>query len=381
MPSIGFVLPHWIFWAALVIFPLVAVWLVARTRDPLEAGRPNLFLAYLFWAFGGFLGLHRFYLRSLLGLLYLPLFALVIYGGSLNREARDQVSAARSDADSLARVIERAKPAAERGSRDAKTRIDQATGRLEAARATLVGAEARIDRALLVTQVPAAASLALMLVDALLIPGLVRRRRADEPPPAPLPADPVFQDDPAPLVPGLAGRIARAIDTLVRVTGELVAYWALIAVFAYYFEVIGRYVFNSPTNWVHESTFLMFGMQYMVAGAYAYRGEAHVRVDLLYTHLPARAKAACDVIGSVFVFLFVGVMLWTGWTFATQATAMGEVSFSEWGIQYWPVKLMIPIGAALLILQALARLIRDVHALAGGGRRDVDPHPPLPATA
>ena len=58
-----------------------------------------------------------------------------------------------------------------------------------------------------------------------------------------------------------------------RVLGELVAYWAVLAVFAYYFEVIGRYVFNSPTNWVHESTFLMFGMQYMIAGAYAYRGE------------------------------------------------------------------------------------------------------------
>jgi TRAP-type mannitol/chloroaromatic compound transport system permease small subunit len=160
----------------------------------------------------------------------------------------------------------------------------------------------------------------------------------------------------------------RAIDAFVRVSGELVAYWALLAVFAYYFEVIGRYVFNSPTNWVHESTFLMFGMQYMIAGAYAYRGESHVRVDLLYTHLPVRAKAMCDVVGSVFVFLFVAVMIWTGWTFASQAVAMGEVSFTEWGIQYWPVKLMIPIGAILLLLQALARLIRDIHLLASPER-------------
>jgi TRAP-type mannitol/chloroaromatic compound transport system permease small subunit len=43
---------------------------------------------------------------------------------------------------------------------------------------------------------------------------------------------------------------------------------------------------------------------------------------------------------------------------------MREVSFTEWGIQYWPVKLMIPIGAILLILQAIARLIRDIHTLA-----------------
>ena len=148
-----------------------------------------------------------------------------------------------------------------------------------------------------------------------------------------------------------------------RVLGELVAYWAVLAVFAYYFEVIGRYVFNSPTNWVHESTFLMFGMQYMIAGAYAYRGESHVRVDLIYSKLSLRGKAMCDLIGSVFFFIFIGTMAWTGWIFAADADPRHEVSFTEWGIQYWPVKLTIPLGAALLLLQGIARLIKDVHTL------------------
>jgi TRAP-type mannitol/chloroaromatic compound transport system permease small subunit len=368
MPSIGFVLPHWMFWAALLVFPVIAWICVARTRDPLEAGRPNLFLSYLFWLFGGFLGLHRFYLKSMLGLIYLPLFAVVIYGGSLYRDARESVSAAHSNVESLNRVIERTRPAAERGSADAKNRIEQSQKRLETAKVDLAAAEAKIGRALLVTRIPAAASLALMSLDAFLIPGLVRRQRAEEPLPTELPEEVAYHDDPPPEIPGLPGRIARGIDALVRVTGELVAYWAVLAVFAYYFEVIGRYVFNSPTNWVHESTFLMFGMQYMVAGAYAYRGESHVRVDLLYTHLSPRAKAVCDVIGSVFVFFFLAVMAWTGWTFASQAMAMGEVSFTEWGIQYWPVKLMIPIGAVLVILQAFARLIRDIYVLAAPRR-------------
>jgi TRAP-type mannitol/chloroaromatic compound transport system permease small subunit len=47
---------------------------------------------------------------------------------------------------------------------------------------------------------------------------------------------------------------------------------------------------------------------------------------------------------------------------------MREVSFTEWGIQYWPVKLMIPIGAVLLILQAFARLIRDIYVLTAPAR-------------
>ena len=136
-----------------------------------------------------------------------------------------------------------------------------------------------------------------------------------------------------------------------RWTGEFSAYWAVLAVFAFYYEVIARYVFNSPTNWVHESMFLMFGAQYMLAGAYAYRDETHVRVDIVYSKLSMRGRAICDVITSVFFFLFVGTMLVTGWRFASDAMGVGEASFTEWGIQYWPIKLVIPIGAALLLLQ------------------------------
>ena len=46
----------------------------------------------------------------------------------------------------------------------------------------------------------------------------------------------------------------------------------------------------------------------------------------------------------------------------------GEVSFTEWGVQYWVVKLTIPIGAALLFLQGIAKLIKDITFLANGRR-------------
>ncbi|CDX11748.1 hypothetical protein MPL3356_110137 [Mesorhizobium plurifarium] len=46
--------------------------------------------------------------------------------------------------------------------------------------------------------------------------------------------------------------------------------------------------------------------------------------------------------------------------FASDAMAAGERSFTEWGIQHWPVKLAISVGAALLLPQGLSRLIRDI---------------------
>ena len=137
--------------------------------------------------------------------------------------------------------------------------------------------------------------------------------------------------------------------------GEFVAYWAVISVFGYYYEVIARFAFNSPTNWLHESMFLMYGMQYMLAGAYAYQCDQHVRVDVFYTKFSPRGKAIADIITSVFFFIFAGTLFWTSGRFALDSFnpgGIGEVSFTEWGIQYWPVKMMMPIGAALLCCRA-----------------------------
>ena len=143
--------------------------------------------------------------------------------------------------------------------------------------------------------------------------------------------------------------------------GQYVAWWAVIAVFAYYYEVIARFVFNSPTNWVHESMFLMFGMQYMLCGAYAYREDQHVRVDVVYSKFSPRGKAIADIITSVFFFIFIGTMLVDRRPLrASTRSSVGEHSFTEWGIQYWPVKLDDPIGAALLLLQGIAKLIKDI---------------------
>jgi TRAP-type mannitol/chloroaromatic compound transport system permease small subunit len=147
------------------------------------------------------------------------------------------------------------------------------------------------------------------------------------------------------------------IGSISRAAG--VSSWSVIAVFVYYYEVVARYLFNSPTNWAHESMFLMFGMQYLMSGGFCLRENAHVRVDVIYTHLPKRAQAIVDLITSIF-FIFVVTLLVTGWIFFHDASSVQEVSFTEWGIPYWPVKFALPLGAALLLLQGVAQLVKDV---------------------
>ncbi|WP_046864453.1 TRAP transporter small permease subunit [Microvirga massiliensis] len=361
MPSLTFILSHWLYWTALAVFPLIAAWLVARERGRPDAGRPNFFLAYLFLVTAGFAGMHRFYLRNRWGFVFIPVFLAVLWTAGQVRDGRETISRTRVELEQAERALARAKASAARRPEGAETRIREAEAKVAPAREASAAAEATQDRASTLARIAAIVLGLMLLGDAVLIPGLVREARKREPlPPPPVVEAPLDTAVPSNLVHSPAAKGLGLIDRLVRVSGEFVAYWAVLAVFAYYYEVVARYVFNSPTNWVHESMFLMFGMQYMIAGAYAYRDETHVRVDILYSQLSPRGRAICDVITSVFFFIFVGTMMVTGWTFAHDAIAVRESSFTEWGVQYWPVKLAIPIGAALLLLQGFARLTRDI---------------------
>jgi TRAP-type mannitol/chloroaromatic compound transport system permease small subunit len=370
MPSFTFVLPHWMYWGALLLFPLVAMYLVARQRRNGAPHEPIMFNAYLFWLTSGFMGLHRMYLKSWWGFAYVPFFLAVLYCNGQVRDSREDVSRTTSVLEQAQSAVKRAHPL------DAAAPTPEESKTLAAAEADVRAKQTDYDAAKAVQDHWKNLALAFALVvavllvaDAFLLPALVRRRRA-EGMAAGYAADPVTHE-PEVLQQGtgedptlrMRTPFTDWIDRISSKAGEYVAYWAVISVFAYYYEVTARFVFNSPTNWVHESMFLMFGMQYMLSGAYAYREDQHVRVDVFYSKFSVRGKAIADIISSVFFFIFTLTMLWTGWRFAADAVANHETSFTEWGIQYWPVKLTIPIGAALIVLQGLSKLIKDVMIL------------------
>ncbi|SDL37620.1 TRAP-type mannitol/chloroaromatic compound transport system, small permease component [Modicisalibacter muralis] len=368
MPNLTFELPHWIYWVGLIVFPLIALYLVHRRARPENAPSVTKGVAYLLLVTGGFVGLHRFYLRSALGVVFIPLFLVILLANAQDREARIDVSAARNQIDIAEFMVERYEASAATGDEAAVQLAEQARSELASAQSTLERSTTEYRRWHWIASVCAVIILLLLLVDAVRLPGMVRRRAAREQPLQDPGSDRESYAAGEPRIPGVntVSPFADRIDRMNSVVGEFVALWSVIAVFAYYYEVIARYVFNSPTNWVHESMFLMFGMQYLLSGAYALREGSHVRVDVLYNYLSLRARAVMDVVTSVFFFIFVGTLLWTGWTFFHDSFGASEVSFTEWGIQYWPVKLAIPIGAALILLQGLADLVRNVLMLKRG---------------
>jgi TRAP-type mannitol/chloroaromatic compound transport system permease small subunit len=325
----------------------------------------------MFWFLGGFAGLHRLYLKNKGVMIYIPLIIAVLLTNVQVKGALDQVSAAKNNLSIAEFELERAQKELELEDTQAvRSKIEKAEQDLEKAKQDLVAELGHEKKWEWVSRTLAMLIGVLLVIDAFLIPGIVRRRaklEAREAKPA--------QKYDIPDVEQIDSDAAQAspvhtpwldwIDKINGYVGEFVSYWSIIAVFVYYYEVIARYIFNSPTNWAHEGMFLMFGMQYMLAAGFTERERGHVMVDIIHKHFPERVKAIVDVFTSAIFFIFTIAILMTGWVFLMDSVRVWEVSFTEWGIQYWPVKITLPLGALLITLQGFSKLVKDIIFFSG----------------
>ena len=146
MPNLSFVLPHWLYWSGLVIFPLVAMALVRRQRAAAPPAEARLSIAYLLLVTGGFVGLHRLYLRSKLGFAYVPLFAAILFGNARGREARNLVSDLRNELAGAEFLLERAQKAVEKGTEGAAAKLTDAQQALTTAQEQMAASMAQFDQ-------------------------------------------------------------------------------------------------------------------------------------------------------------------------------------------------------------------------------------------
>ena len=157
--------------------------------------------------------------------------------------------------------------------------------------------------------------------------------------------------------------VLRFIDNLNDWIGKALSLSILLMFFLVLVEVIRRYFFNSPTVWGNELTQLLFGTYVILSGGYILRHNGHVNVDIFYSRLSIKTKALMDIFTSILFFLFCGMLLMYGGQLAWESLTTWERSRSAWNPPLYPFKLMIPLGAFLLLLQGIAKLIRDILIL------------------
>jgi TRAP-type mannitol/chloroaromatic compound transport system permease small subunit len=135
------------------------------------------------------------------------------------------------------------------------------------------------------------------------------------------------------------------------------------------FEVVARYAFNAPTRWSYDVGWILYGVQFMLAAAYTLRKGGHIRTDVFYERWSPKTRAVVDTLCYV-LFFFPGMLgiLYAGAVEARHAWEIGEhtgLSVAGVAVRMYAVKAVIPVTAALLLLQGVSELIRCARTLRG----------------
>ena len=162
-------------------------------------------------------------------------------------------------------------------------------------------------------------------------------------------------------------RAIRLIDAISAWSGRIVAWLILPLIAIMGYEVSIRYLWQ-PTQWAYDLSYMLYGAMFMLGAAYTlYRG-AHIRTDFLYQNWSVKTQATVDALCYLLLFFpGIALFLWIGGEFAYNSWTRSERSVgSSWMPIIYPLKGVIPVAAALLLLQGGSEFLKCIYALRTG---------------
>lgn len=161
-------------------------------------------------------------------------------------------------------------------------------------------------------------------------------------------------------------RVLASIDSISEWLGKIVSYLipAMMAIMTY--EVILRYIFNSPTIWALETTEFLFAGSTALGGAWLLLHRGHVNVSILYDHLGTRTRAVVDIATSLFFFGFILFFFQNTLDVTIEAVVNLQHSPTFWAPPIYPIYIAMTVGILLIFFQGLAKLIRDLSTALTG---------------
>jgi len=159
---------------------------------------------------------------------------------------------------------------------------------------------------------------------------------------------------------------ARLIDALTERIGRIVIWLVLVATLISAGNALLRYAFGISSNAWLEIQWYLFGAMFLLAAGYTLKHNGHVRIDIFYNRFGPRGQAWIDLAGGLlFLLPMAGLLAWLAWPMFFEAWQTQEHSPDAGGLLRWPVKLMLPLGFALLALQGIAEVIKRIGLLTG----------------
>lgn len=159
-------------------------------------------------------------------------------------------------------------------------------------------------------------------------------------------------------------RLLAQLERVNLATGRAIAWLTLAMVLVTFAIVILRYLFDIGWIWLQESVTWMHAAVFMLGAGYTLAKDEHVRVDVFYRRASPGRRALIDATGTLLFLVPVAVFLfWQSLDYVEASWQIREGSRDAGGLAYPAVPLLkslIPVTAALLLLQAVVMFCRSV---------------------
>lgn len=167
---------------------------------------------------------------------------------------------------------------------------------------------------------------------------------------------------------GQDGHIRSALDAFVNEAGRVVAWLVLVGAVISVYEVAMRYLLDSPTSWVHETTVFLISVIFALGGPVAMARDKHIRVRVIYDAVPPRWRRWLDVVNSLITLVFLTGMTYAAYVMVWTAThdPSGAIQLERSGTSWNPpfpawTKAMILLSVGLMLAQTVVHLMRAVR--------------------
>ncbi|MDI7261403.1 MAG: TRAP transporter small permease subunit [Thermodesulfobacteriota bacterium] len=163
-------------------------------------------------------------------------------------------------------------------------------------------------------------------------------------------------------------RVIKIIDGINLRVGRVFAWLFIPLVYSLIHEIVATKVFAKPTDWAFDASYMLYGAIFMIGAAYTLAIDGHVRGDIFYRMWKPKVQATIDLILYLMVFFPAMVaLLIAGSSYAYYSFSINEKSLqSPFGPIIWPLKVVIPATALLMLIQGISQVAKCIRCLKQG---------------
>ena len=156
-------------------------------------------------------------------------------------------------------------------------------------------------------------------------------------------------------------RFVTIIDAISAWVGKILSFLMVPCVVVVIWEISMRYIFHLPTLWASETILFLTAYVTVLGAAWTLLEKRHVKIDLIWEKFSPRGRAIADAITFLFFALYMVMMIWASYKFASQSIGMREGSGTPWNPPVYHMKAAFTISLVLLLLQGISKFVRNLY--------------------